>query len=136
MGSLSISDYSSLFQNYRIPNIPEVQIGQVETQEPKVQESSVNPQEKQVITEQEPLQNRAGKSADLENISLKFNTGDDYGYIGKDSDLEKLDMQKAISDMKKDSVLQQYQYFVGSAKNLNSGIPSEDGIVIPKFDIF
>lgn len=136
MGSLSISDYSSLFQNYRIPNIPEVQIGQVETQEPKVQESSVNPQEKQVITEQEPFQNRAGKSADLENISLKFNTGDDYGYIGKDSDLEKLDMQKAISDMKKDSVLQQYQYFVGSAKNLNSGIPSEDGIVIPKFDIF
>lgn len=136
MGSLSISDYSSLFQNYRIPNIPEVQIGQVETQEPKVQESPVNPQEKQVITEQEPLQNRAGKSADLENISLKFNTGDDYGYIGKDSDLEKLDMQKAISDMKKDSVLQQYQYFVGSAKNLNSGIPSEDGIVIPKFDIF
>ena len=136
MGSLSISDYSSLFQNYRIPNIPEVQIGQVETQEPKVQESSVNPQEKQVITEQEPLQNRAGKSADLENISLKFNTGEDYGYIGKDSDLEKLDMQKAISDMKKDSVLQQYQYFVGSAKNLNSGIPSEDGIVIPKFDIF
>ena len=136
MGSLSISDYSSLFQNYRIPNIPEVQIGQVETQEPKVQESSVNPQEKQIITEQEPLQNRAGKSADLENISLKFNTGEDYGYIGKDSDLEKLDMQKAISDMKKDSVLQQYQYFVGSAKNLNSGIPSEDGIVIPKFDIF
>lgn len=136
MGSLSISDYSSLFQNYRIPNIPEVQIGQVETQEPKVQESSVNPQEKQIIMEQEPLQNRAGKSADLENISLKFNTGEDYGYIGKDSDLEKLDMQKAISDMKKDSVLQQYQYFVGSAKNLNSGIPSEDGIVIPKFDIF
>ena len=136
MGNLGISDYSSLFQNYRIPNIPEVKIGQVETQAPKVQESPVTPQEKTVITEQEPLRNPAGKSADLENISLKFNTGEDYSYIGKDSDIEKLDMQKAISDMQKDSILQQYQYFVGSAQNLNGAMASEDGIVIPKFDMF
>lgn len=136
MGNLGISDYSSLFQNYRIPNIPEVKIGQVETQAPKVQESPVTPQEKTVITEQEPLRNPAGKSADLENISLKFNTGEDYSYIGKDSDIEKLDMQKAISDMQKDSILQQYQYFVGSAQNLNGAMTSEDGIVIPKFDMF
>ncbi len=136
MGSMGISDYSSLFQNYRIPNIPEVKIGQIETQAPTVQESPVVPQEKTVITEQEPFRNPAGKSADLENISLKFNTGEEYDYIGKDRDIEQLDMQKAISDMKKDSILQQYQYFVGSAQNLNNGMVSEDGIVIPKFDIF
>lgn len=135
MGSLGISDYTSLFQNYRIPSIPDVKIGQVESYEQKPQTTPVQPQEKTVITEEEPIRKQAGKSADLENISLKFNTGEDYGYIGKDSDIEKLDIQKAISDMKKDSVLQQYQYFVGSAQNLVAGSETEDGMVVPKFDL-
>lgn len=134
MGNLSISDYGSLFQNYRIPNIPEVKIGQVQ-QETKPELSPVQPQQKTVITEQEITRNPAAKSADLENLSLKFNTGEDYGYIGKDRDVANLDMQKAISDMRKDSVLQEYQYFVGSSRNLMEPKVSEDGIVIPKFDL-
>ena len=134
MVNFGISDYSSYFQNYRIPNIPEVKPGQIEQQE-QLQPTPVNPQEKTVITEQEPVRNPAGKNADLENISLKFNTGEDYGYIGKDSDIEQLDMQKAISDMKKDSILQQYQYFVGSSQNLMTENIFDDGIVIPKFDM-
>ena len=133
MGSLGISDYSSLFQNYSVPSIPDIKLGQVESYEQKSQTTPVQSQEKTVITEQEPIRKLAGKSADLENVSLKFNTGEDYGYIGKDSNIEKLDMQKAISDMKKDSVLQQYQYFVGSSQNLVAGSATEDGIVIPKF---
>jgi len=136
MGSLGISDYSNLFQNYRIPDISDVKVGQITHEERKPQVLPEAPQEKVVITEQEPVRKQAGKSADLENISLKFNTGEDYSYIGKDSDIEQLDIQKAISDMKKDSVLQQYQYFVGSAQNVIEGKASEDGIVIPKFDIF
>lgn len=31
-----------------------------------------------------------------------------------DSDIKSLDMEKAISDMRKDQVLQQYQFFVGT----------------------
>lgn len=134
MVNFGISDYSSYFQNYRIPNIPEVKPGQIEQQE-QLKPAPVEPQEKTVITEQEPVRNPAGKNADLENISLKFNTGEDYGYIGKDSDIEQLDMQKAISDMRKDSILQQYQYFVGSSQNLMTENILDDGIVIPKFDI-
>lgn len=33
---------------------------------------------------------------------------------GADSDILSLDMEKAISDMRKDQVLQQYQFFVGT----------------------
>lgn len=36
-----------------------------------------------------------------------------YELKGMDSDLSKLDIEKALSDMKKDQVLQQYQFFVG-----------------------
>ena len=77
-------------------------------------------------------ENTAGRMSDLANVSLTFNREDDFGYIGKDSDPEALDMQKAISDMRKDQVLQSYQYFVGSAGNLFDGQPSLDGMVIMK----
>ena len=30
-----------------------------------------------------------------------------------DSDINRLDMEKAVSDLEKDQVLRQYQYFVG-----------------------
>ena len=72
-----------------------------------------------------------------ERIVLTFFTspGEDYGYIGRDSDLAQLDMQKAISDMQKDSILQQYQYFVGSSQNIVTDKIFDEGIVVPKFDM-
>lgn len=53
-------------------------------------------------------------NAPLEDISITFHKQDDFGYIGRDSDIRSLDVEKAISDMSKDQILQQYQYFVGS----------------------
>ena len=66
----------------------------------------------------------------LENISLTFNKEESYDYLGRESNLMDLDMQKAISDMKRDSVLQEYQYFVGNSGNFFMN--PADGIVIPK----
>ena len=53
-------------------------------------------------------------NAALEDISITFHKQDDFSYIGRDSDIHSLDVEKAISDMRKDQILQQYQYFVGS----------------------
>ena len=39
------------------------------------------------------------------------------------------ELNRRISDMKKDQVLQEYQYFVGNSQSL---FQSEDGLVIPK----
>ena len=53
--------------------------------------------------------------------SQKFNSNDYSGLSDKDREyilgendvsLEKLDIQKAVSDMKKDQILEQYQFFV------------------------
>jgi len=71
-------------------------------------QDSLKQEGSQVITE------KADKKADLQNISMSFNAEDDYGYIGKDKDVAALDVQKAISDMQKDRIIQQYQYFVGN----------------------
>ena len=77
-------------------------------------------------------ENPASRMADLESVSLKFNKEDTFGYIGMDSSLDNLDMQKAISDMQKDQVLQSYQYFVGNAGNMYGEQSPEDGTVVLK----
>ncbi|MCR5673532.1 MAG: hypothetical protein K6F87_07450 [Lachnospiraceae bacterium] len=71
---------------------------------------------------------RPRKNATLEDISLSLNDNKAFEMKGKDSDLESLDMEKAVSDMQKDQALMQYQYFVGESNIQNF----EDGIVIAK----
>ena len=39
-----------------------------------------------------------------------------YDLKGADSELMSLDVEKAISDMKRDQVLQQYQFFIGESQ--------------------
>lgn len=116
--------------NYSIPSIPRVDLEEVRRQDalaaaPAVVESPIVPD-----THEEASDSLRTPNAKLEDISISFNKQDDFGYIGQDSDIRSLDMEQAISDRKKDQVLLQYQYFVGSARNFLSG--SEDGLVIAK----
>ena len=43
----------------------------------------------------------------------QYRPTEDFEVNAKDSDLRSLDVQKAISDMRKDQAIQQYQVFVG-----------------------
>ncbi len=149
-----VSDYSSMFSNYKVPEIPSVNIeqlmraeelsGRQASQVKKTAEQSTDMQSVRTRQEQGKPINDIDLSieenipvrkpnADVREISLTFNAREDFGYIGQDSDIENLDMQKAISDMKKDGILQQYQYFVGSAENLLPKNITEDGAVFLKF---
>ena len=135
MGISNITDYSSMFANYRVPVIPSVNMEQLESEKQvaAVESSKVSasaPQDIDLSIEEIKPQK---SPVNVNDISLTFNTGDDYGYIGKDSDIGGLDMQKAISDMQKDQVLQQYQYFVGNSENFLSKNSSDDGSVFLKF---
>ena len=47
-----------------------------------------------------------------------------YEMKGADSDILKLDVEKAISDMKKDEVLMEYQFFVNSGAGLENAVNS------------
>ena len=71
---------------------------------------------------------RPRKNASLEDISLSLNEPSGFEMKGRESYLQSLDMEKAVSDMQKDQALMQYQYFVGESNIMGS----EDGIVIPK----
>lgn len=107
-------------------------------QEAEKLQEAVTPQKQEepvagsaVISQERPqVSAPSRKDAPLEDVSLTFNKQDSFDRIGKDSDIRSLDMQKAISDMRKDQVLQQYQFFVGSSRALGDG--AVDGVVLPK----
>lgn len=132
--------YDSFQSSYYLQRIPSVD---PEKLEKTGQQSGVSDNKEQRPVEElnqlasSPAQefaqvNKASRVADLENVSLKFNKSESFDYIGSESSLDNLDMQKAISDMRKDQVLQGYQYFVGSSRNYADMAMPEDGIVIIK----
>lgn len=127
-------DFGGLYNNYRTVDIPRVDMETVRAQDEK--KSQVNDIENlaavsaPAVTEPRIPDNRS-RMANLDDISLNFNAGDDYSYIGSESDLGGLDMEKAISDMRKDKMLEDYQYFVGSAEGASN--VNNDGMVFLKY---
>ena len=130
MGINGINNYSNFINNYRIPSIPSVSVDEVKRQDEELKKLASSPVLESTL--QDAVSSAKPRNdAALEDISITFNKGDDYGYIGKDSDIYSLDVENAISDMQKDNVLKQYQFFVG---NTGTGalVDNADGVVIPK----
>lgn len=129
----NIGQYGGFYSQYRLPEIRQVSVEEIQKQDEEL--ASIQ-QEQSVATPRiETVQpsNPAPRTASLEDISLSFNVNETYDYIGKDADLQNLDMMSAISDMQKDKVLEQYQYFVGPKELADSVVAStQDGIVIRK----
>lgn len=131
MGIDFLSGYGRMQSYYKASEIqsvnPEETKKQEELQQSKLPAKEIPDRSKEAPAAEEDHRKR---TTDLENISLTFQKEDSFDYIGSESGLAHLDMQKAISDMKKDQVLQEYQYFVGSAKALLNESP--DGQVLKK----
>ena len=76
---------------------------------------------KEAHTKQEEPELKIDESVQLEqnytsyDYAQEYKAGEAYGLKGEDSDINKLDVEKAVSDLEKDQILQQYQYFVGGA---------------------
>ena len=125
--AMNINDSFRMMQDYRINSIPRVDVTQAEQNKPEEKQSQVN---RTPAISIEPVVDNRPKSANLDDVSMTFNRQENYGYIGKDRDVSLLDMEKAISMMRQDSALQDYQYFVGNSRDIFN---SEDGRVIAKF---
>ena len=121
------SDYQRL-SSYRISDIPALYLD--DTAKAKNAEAEKPEEKQQAAVLIEPVADNRPRSLDPNNVSLSFNKRDDFSYLGKEKDISLLDMKQAIADMKADTILHDYQYFVGSSRNV---FDSEDGSVIAKF---
>ena len=126
------SDISFLYRPYDAYRIPTADTQKSETlgQNITSKQQAVVP-EAPVAKAEEATVPVERKNTALEDVSLTFLKDDTYDMIGSESDLNKLDMQKAISDMQKDKILQDCNYFVGSSVMQQRNI-SEDGVVVAK----
>ena len=61
---------------------------------------------------------RARQSFTSLDYAKTYDSNASYELKGADSDISTLDVAKAVSDLDKDKVLQQYQHFVGSADGM------------------
>ena len=126
------SDISFLYRPYDAYRIPTA-----DTQKSETLGQNITSKQQAVVPEapaakaEEATVPVERKNTALEDVSLTFLKDDTYDMIGSESDLNKLDMQKAISDMQKDKILQDYNYFVGSSVMQQRNI-SEDGVVVAK----
>ncbi len=123
-----IGQYNNFQSNYRINDIPRVNIDEIKNTETAVSKDTKNLTPDSII--ESNVSREQQKDVNPNEISIIFNKNDDFSYIGRDKELESLDIERAISDMRQDSILQEYQYFVGSASNIYH---SEDGTVLAKF---
>lgn len=129
MGISGVNDYSKLADHSSMP------LKKVVIEENSLMTARESASEQPLISSEkagkllENIDISAKKIPEFEDLSITFNKQEDFDYLGKDKDISGLDMKKAISDMQKDRLLQQYQYFVGSSRTIG-----QEGIVIPKYD--
>ena len=88
----------------------------------------------QPVAEKQESNNEVSKRLVLEEnasveLAAKLMSKPAFEPVGKNVDIQSLDAELGISDVQKDHVLEQYQYFVGDASMLEN---NEDGIVIQK----
>lgn len=97
-----------------------------------VETSAVNNTAAETLANASDLADKRPRFSNLSDVSLNFNKNDDYSFLGSEADINSLDMKKAISDMKKDKIFEDYQFFVGTSDNVRQMFNSEDGKIIKK----
>ena len=74
----------------------------------------------QVHTESESRNDRAAQTGTAYDYAQLYQPDATYEMKGATSDLGSLDVAKAVSDLSKDQILQQYQFFVGGQPQLGA----------------
>jgi len=133
MSIQGIGQYGGLYQSYKAPSIPNIYFDDVPKQQnTNLDSPNISSEQTDQSANLSQQTNRvSSQNSSLQDISLVFNKNDNFDYIGKDSEIGNLDVQKAVSDMKKDQMLQEYQYFVGDLFSQEGTQPS-DGMVFMK----
>lgn len=105
------------FYDYNTIKLNEVRSLQI--QESKASEQAIDLNQPQVKQEENEAEKAVSRTLSVDNgaeeYAKRYQPDAVYELKGVDSDIANLDVERALSDMKKDQVLQQYQFFVGES---------------------
>ena len=73
-----------------------------------------------VISDEEIAAARKGQTFGSYDFASQYKPGSQYELKGVDSDIKSLDVEKAVSNMQKDSAIHRYQYFVQNKQSQSS----------------
>ena len=132
----NVVGYSSFMQHYDSYNMSPVDnktpVSSDDVSEKQIQKTQENTSPALSDKSSQPQQ-ISRKDASLEDIQTSLGNNSENSYSGfTGNSIITQDMKKAISDMQKDQVLQEYQYFVGGSRNGGSRVMTqdEDGMVV------
>lgn len=127
-------DYGNRMNSYRMPSISVVEVKKendsLETLDNN-QDLVTSSLSVQTVSE-ETKEQKAVPQLSIQDANISLKGVESFEMVGKNSDIAQLDIQQAISDMKKDSILERYQFFVGNSQNIMQNNIENDGIVISK----
>ena len=103
------------FYDYNTIKDSETKSLQVQQMEPPTAQSAPEEEADRQQLSLEP-QRQNGPDTGAMDFANRYQPDATYELKGVDSDVMSLDVEKAISDMKKDQVIQQYQFFVGESR--------------------
>lgn len=102
------------FYNYNVDSIKGADNYEAPVADIKESES------KAPISQEEIDAARSNQTYGSADFAKEYKANESYDMKGASSDLRTLDVEKAISDMQKDQMLSQYQYFVGEANSMQA----------------
>lgn len=105
---------SAGFYDYNTIGLKEVRSQQLKEAKPEVCLQEPGQNDVTAISSETPVK-PVGPDKGAEEFAKSYQPDVVYELKGADSDITGLDMEKALSDMKKDQVLEQYQFFVSES---------------------
>lgn len=96
-----------------------IRLNELRNQQIAASKEARNQQEVPAVPELQELEVQVAREAEQNYTSYdyaqEYRFGEMYELKGEDADIHKLDVAKVVSDLDKDEILQQYQYFLGDA---------------------
>lgn len=128
MNVSGIRPYEGFYQ-YNSIKLNELRNQQIAAAQQETRAQEIDPEQAK-RQEQEIAAFTARQTFDSYDFAQQYKPDGTFDLKGADSDIASLDISKAVSDLDKDQLLQQYQYFVGTEVSVSVKAKDSQDVVL------
>lgn len=128
-GGININSYYNSYNNRYVAGIPDDN-KIVTAQEPVKEEQLQADSSESRQSDEKERENKSAAHASPKEFTFDFGYANKFNLVAAQSSVEDVDIKKAVMDMKKDTVLNQYKFFVGTTSEGTPNLGTDaDGTV-------